>query len=84
MSWSKSSDDETAFAFMRNILPKLKEVLVERDLYYDFIYLGDAAPGQYPYSTYGKGASLPRMKMIQAAYDPLGLFRNLITSGFKL
>lgn len=69
---------------MRYILPKLKEALVDRHLHYDFIYLGDAAPGQYPYSTYGKGASLARMKRVQAAYDPLGIFRDLVTSGFKL
>lgn len=69
---------------MSGILPKLKDALVGRELFLDFVYIGDAAPGQYPYSAYGKGLSLPRMKDIQATYDSLGIFKNFITSGFKL
>jgi hypothetical protein len=57
---------------------------VEKKWYYDYIYVNDASPGQYPYSTYGKGKSLPRLKRVQAAYDPGKVFKDLITSGFKL
>ncbi|OTB04030.1 hypothetical protein M426DRAFT_59313 [Hypoxylon sp. CI-4A] len=86
VTWKNSADDETVYAFMNKTLTNLEAVLTEKDLKLPFIYLGDAAPGQYPFSTYGNGngENVARLKKVQAAYDTNGVFRNLITSGFKL
>ncbi|KAF3760411.1 FAD-binding domain-containing protein [Cryphonectria parasitica EP155] len=84
VTWDNASDDELVQTFMNNTLTNLENVLVQNDLFYNYIYINDAAPGQYPYSTYGNGQSLDRMKAVQTSYDPLGVFKDLITSGFKL
>jgi hypothetical protein len=84
VTYKNTADDALVSAYMNSTLIALKETLVSKGIYYDWIYMGDAAPGQNPYATYGKGASLPRMKKVQKKYDPRGVFKNLITSGFKL
>ncbi|ROW15368.1 hypothetical protein VPNG_02261 [Cytospora leucostoma] len=82
--WSDAADDETIYAFTSSALANLTTKAKEQDVFYDFVYLNDAAAGQSPYETYGKGKSLPRLKEIQARYDPLSVFKDLATSGFKL
>ncbi|KAK4238693.1 FAD-binding domain-containing protein [Achaetomium macrosporum] len=84
LSWANPADDETMLKFMETTLASLKAELIKRGIFYDYIYLNDAAPGQKPFPTYGKGKSLPRLKRVQAKYDRFGVFKNLITSGFKL
>lgn len=85
-TWTDEADDETVTNYVNSTLENLRVALRERDLFRTFVYMGDAAPGQYPYDTYGdgQGSSVARMQSVQEAYDPLGVFRELITSGFKL
>lgn len=84
MTWTNPADNDYVAAYMRRTLQRLEDALVEKDLLYDYIYINDASPEQYPYSTYGKGKSVARMKEIQASYDQFGVFKDLITSGYKL
>ncbi|KAI1205729.1 uncharacterized protein F4807DRAFT_442083 [Annulohypoxylon truncatum] len=86
VTWVDAADDQKTLDFVNSSLTKLKQSLEDAGTYRQFIYMGDAAPGQEPYSTYGKGdgANVDRLNSVQAAYDPLGVFKNLITSGFKL
>ena len=70
--------------FAADCVEKIKRRTSALGLYYPFFYLNDAGQGQNPFPLYGKGKSLPRMKAIQAKYDPRGVFKQLIASGFKL
>lgn len=85
-TWSDEADDETIRTYVDSALEDLRAALRERDLFRSFVYVNDASPDQYPYDTYGDGhgSSVPRMRSVQEAYDPLGVFRELITSGFRL
>jgi hypothetical protein len=86
VTWQDPAHDTIANEFLHRSLERLRVALVELELYRPFLYLGDAAAGQYPYAGYGAGdgAVVERMRSVQTSYDPLGVFRNLITSGFRL
>lgn len=84
VTWNNEADDGQVLAFSEAAVANLTEQAQRMGLYYPFIYVNDAALGQNPYPLYGKGSSLPRMKAIQRRYDSDGVFRNLISSGFKL
>lgn len=83
-TWSLSSTDAPLNDFMRKTTASLITQAKAIDAYYPFITLNDAGPGQDPYPLYGKGKSLPRLKAINAKYDPQGVFGKLEASGFKL
>lgn len=70
--------------FSEAVAASMTEKAQSMGLYYPFIYVNDAAAGQNPYPLYGKGRSLPRMRAIQRRYDRDRVFRNLVSSGFKL
>ena len=72
------------YSYSKDAADRLKARAEELGVFYDFIYLNDAAEGQNPYATYGKGNNLPRMQSVQKAYDPEGVMKNLMSSGFKL
>ena len=52
-------------------------------LYYPFIFLNDAGPGENPFATYDKGKSLSRMRSVRQQYDPQAVFQKLMPGGFK-
>ncbi len=53
-------------------------------LYYPFVFLNDAGPGENPFVTYGGGKSLSRLRQIRQKYDPTQVFQRLMPGGFKL
>ena len=53
-------------------------------LFYPFLYLGDAAAGENPFATYGKGQSLNKMRAIRQQYDPDAGFQRLQPGDFKI
>jgi hypothetical protein len=57
------------YSYSRCAADRLEARAKELGVFYDFIYLNDAAEGQNPYATYGKGKSLLRMQSVQRAYD---------------
>ena len=63
--------------FAQDILAKLDDRSRGLDLYYQFIYIGDAGMGEDPFSLYGSGKSLLRMKAIRKKYDPSAMFQYL-------
>ena len=82
--WENASDDALIKKFSQTQGDLLVQKAKAAGLYYPFIYINDASPGQNPYPLYGKGKSLPRLKQIRQKYDPSGLFQTYGSSGFKL
>jgi len=83
-NWLDAQWDDLMYSYSEDAAKRLKAKAKELGVFYDFVYLNDAAGGQNPYATFGKGKSLPRMQKIQKAYDPKKVIKNLMTSGFKL
>lgn len=83
-AWSDAVDDDIVYSFSRDAGAKLIQEAKTAGQYYPFIYLNDAAKGQNPFSLYGKGKSLPRLKQVRRRYDPNGIFQQFEGSGFKL
>ena len=82
--WDSASDDALIKSFSRTQGDLLNKKAKAAGLYYPFIYINDASPGQNPYPLYGKGRSLPKLRQIRQKYDPSGLFQNYGASGFKI
>ncbi|KAI0483444.1 hypothetical protein F4859DRAFT_528850 [Xylaria cf. heliscus] len=83
-NWFDAKWDNLMYSYSKNAADRFVAKAKALGVFHDFIYLNDAAGGQNPYATYGKGKSLPRMRKVQKAYDPEGVIKNLMTSGFKL
>ena len=83
-SWIDPAHDAPITSWSEAVGANLTQAAEAKGIYYPFIYLNDAAPGQKPYPLYGKGKSLPKMKQVQNKYDPQGILQQLETSGYKL
>lgn len=83
-TWNNTADDAEVIAFSEAVAANLTKSAQRAGLLYPFIYVNDAAAGQDPYPLYGKRKSLPRIRAIQRKYDPDGVFRDLVASGFNL
>lgn len=69
-AWSNAKDDAVVNMFIQKAIETLDARSKAAGLYYDFIYLNDAAPFQKNQTLpkYGGGKSLPRMKAIAHRY----------------
>ncbi|RYP57223.1 hypothetical protein DL770_010711 [Monosporascus sp. CRB-9-2] len=83
-NWLDAQWDELMYSYSKDAADRLEARAKELGVFYDFIYLNNAAEGQNPFAAYGKGKSLPRMQKIQKEYDPEGVIESLMGSGFKL
>ncbi|KAF2764142.1 FAD-binding domain-containing protein [Teratosphaeria nubilosa] len=84
LQWSDAADDATVHSIAQDFICRLEEKTKSMELYYPFKYMNDAMRGQEIYKAYGGGKSLPKLKAIQSAYDPAGVFAQFENSGFKL
>ncbi|OTB02483.1 hypothetical protein M426DRAFT_264513 [Hypoxylon sp. CI-4A] len=82
--WDNEEDDEAVYAFVEKAAQKIQSETTKVGLYNPFIYLNDAAKTQKPFDALGGGKSLPRLKEIQAKYDPDGFIKNYLQHGFSL
>ncbi|KAI4126263.1 MAG: hypothetical protein LQ341_006894 [Variospora aurantia] len=83
VTWSDARDDAIVKSFTDRVLASIEQQARARDLYYPWLFLNDAGVTQDPISTYGYGASLPRMQAVSRQYDPRGVFQRSVP-GFKL
>ncbi|KAL8962112.1 MAG: hypothetical protein Q9193_001432, partial [Seirophora villosa] len=72
-----------AFSFTDRVLASIEQQAKARGIYYPWLFLNDAGITQDPISTYGYGASLPRLRAVSRKYDPKGIFQQNVP-GFKL
>ena len=70
--------------YAHDFLAAVDESSQAENLFYPFLYIGDAAAGENPLATYGKGQSLGKMKTIRQKYDPDAVFQYLQPGGFKV
>ncbi|KAL8734869.1 MAG: hypothetical protein Q9166_001221 [cf. Caloplaca sp. 2 TL-2023] len=83
VNWSNAKDDALVKSYTDRVLASNDRQTKARGLYYPWLFLNDAGVTQDPISTYGYGASLPRMKAVSRKYDPQGFFRRTCR-GFSL
>ncbi|KAM7212310.1 hypothetical protein V8F06_012309 [Rhypophila decipiens] len=82
--WEDAADDAVVYEFNRRCTEALDRKAKAKGLYYPFIYLNNAGPGQDPFKLYGQGKSLPKMQAVRDLYDPTGVFQELMPGGFKV
>ena len=84
VEWTNAADDAVIAGFAEDILMRLDVNTQEANLYYPFVYIGDAGMGEDPFPLYGHGRSLERMRSIRSIYDRSAMFQYLQPGGFKL
>lgn len=84
VEYTNEQDDATVISFNTAALQALDTASKAANIYYPFQFLNDAGAGEQVFSLYGKGKSLERMKSIRRAYDPDGVFQDLMPGGFKI
>jgi hypothetical protein len=84
VQWSDPADDARINTLCVEATAEIKKQTTKLGLYVDFVYLNDAGASQKPYSTYGGGKSLPRLKRIQNKYDPEHFLEKYLAHGFGL
>jgi len=82
--WYNPADDALITRFSLSILETIDQRSKAAGLYYPFVFLNDAGPGESPFVTYGKGKSLSTLRHIRQQYDPTAVFQRLMPGGFKL
>lgn len=84
MEWLDETDDPVVAQFAQDVLQALDSKSKALGLYYPFVYLNDAGAGENPFSLYGNGTSLPKLRDTRRKYDPTGMFQCLQPGGLKL
>ncbi|RYP52874.1 hypothetical protein DL768_002044 [Monosporascus sp. mg162] len=85
-NWADAKDDETIYKFFQDMIDELDNRAKKAGLYYDFVYLNDAAPTQTKdiFQKFSNGTALPKLREIAKSYDPDQVFQTLTPGGFKL
>ncbi|CRL18804.1 FAD-binding, type 2 [Penicillium camemberti] len=85
-NWADAKDDETIYKFFQNMIDELDNRAKKVGLYYDFVYLNDAAPTQTKdiFQKFSNGTALPKLRGVAKSYDPDQVFQTLTPGGFKL
>ena len=83
LSWTDPSDDDTCRGFAKTIADELEAGLTSRGVGGGYLYMNDAGSGQPIFQNY-PAANLKRLKSIRSKYDPLRIYTNLLTGGWKV
>ncbi|KAI1267665.1 hypothetical protein F5Y18DRAFT_308021 [Xylariaceae sp. FL1019] len=85
-NWADAKDDETIYQFFQDMIDELDDRAKKAGLYYDFVYLNDAAPTQTRdiFQKFSNGTALPKLRNVAERYDPDQIFQTLAPGGFKL
>ncbi|KAI9648725.1 hypothetical protein NHQ30_003365 [Ciborinia camelliae] len=85
-SWSLAQDDLRMTTWIQKVIEEMNEFAIANNASSkstDFIYMGDAAEWQQPFSTI-PARNVEKMKKIRSKYDVGGVFTHLNWGGFKL
>ena len=82
--WKNAADDALITQFSLSMLQAIDQKSKAACLFYPFVFMDDAGPGEDPFVTYGGGKSLARLRQIRQKYDASQVYQRLMPSGFKL
>ncbi|KAL2818577.1 hypothetical protein BJX63DRAFT_429078 [Aspergillus granulosus] len=82
-SWSLARDDRRVEHWSRVVTERLHASNRRKGLASEYIYMGDAGDWQDAFAGVPR-RNFAKLKRIQAAYDPEGVFTRLSSGGFKL
>ncbi|GKT59420.1 FAD binding domain-containing protein [Colletotrichum tofieldiae] len=83
VTWQEAKDDETAKAFADVVTADIEAGLEAKGVAGGYLYLNDAGKGQKIFQSY-PAANLAKLKAIRTKYDPLRIYTNLLTGGWKV
>lgn len=83
LSWETAGDDATVRAFAERIAGEIEDALEARGVAGGYLYMNDAGKGQPVFESY-PAENLARLKTIRTKYDPLRIYTNLLTGGWKV
>jgi len=67
-TWTDATDDAAILRFFQNVSKNITRKAKLMGQSYDFAYLNDAAADEKPFTLYGGGSSLPKLKQIAMKY----------------
>jgi hypothetical protein len=67
-TWSDPSIDDDIISFFTTVGNSIEKKALAMKQSYDFVYLNDASSNEKPFSVYGKGSSLKKLKAIARKY----------------
>ncbi|KAI1501029.1 FAD binding domain protein [Biscogniauxia marginata] len=82
--WNNAEDDDAVYSFSERAAQEIDAATQRLGLHNPFIYLNEASGSQKPFESLGGGRSLPKLRRIQAKYDPDGFLKNSLQHGFSL
>jgi hypothetical protein len=83
LSWQSANDDNTVRTFAKTIMDKIEGDITAHGVSGGYLYMNDAGDGQPVFQNY-PSANLKRLKDIRTKYDPLRIYTNLLTGGWKV
>lgn len=83
LSWETPEDDEAVRTFAESIATEIEDALKADEVGGGYLYMNDAGKGQPVFENY-PAANLARLKSIRTKYDPLRIYTNLLTGGWKV
>jgi len=82
-SWTDPADDAKIYAFAKSVTEVIEAKLSAAGQASQYHYMNDAGLGQEIFQNYGAG-NLAKLKSIRAKYDPLKVYTNLMSGGWKV
>ncbi|GME52297.1 FAD binding domain containing protein [Neofusicoccum parvum] len=82
-AWDRREDDMRVSSWSQSLLERLHAINRGKGLVSEFLYIGDSAEYQNPYSTFPP-ESIAKMREVRAKYDVGRVFTKLNWGGFKL
>ncbi|KAF9881673.1 FAD binding domain-containing protein [Colletotrichum karsti] len=83
LSWQNAKDDVTAREFAETVTVDIETALEAKGVAGGYLYLNDAGKGQRIFQSY-PSANVAKLKAIRTKYDPLRIYTNLLTGGWKV
>lgn len=83
LSWQSANDDNALRSFAKAIMAKIEGAITARSVAGGYLYMNDAGDGQPVFQSY-PCENLKRLKEIRTKYDPLRIYTNLLTGGWKV
>lgn len=81
--WTNASDDDKVYAWMTDVLNKIKAAAKAKGVDNDYVYMNYASQFQDVISSYG-AVNKAKLKSISKKYDPSQVFQTLQPGYFKL
>ncbi|RYP18794.1 hypothetical protein DL765_003729 [Monosporascus sp. GIB2] len=83
VAWWNEADDDVAYDATEALLAKINKEAKADGAFLDYIFINDASDRQPVLASYGS-ENVQKLRNVQRAYDPAGIFQKLVPGGQKI